>query len=173
MGQPDNLPQAPSSCAESETLDVRSENGNTGHRREGLQIGSSLIPDLANDHRLIEHLLELLTVRVNQLHASHRTSESTLHSQLSQSLIEHFRKEERLLYPVLSSALGSDLCKRLRSEHTEIVSIAKKSNEKGPRSEDALRQLRRLLSAHISKEENVLFWYLELQNEDPRSRVTY
>jgi len=168
MGRSNKPPQMLISCVNSEAEYALWE-GEIGIARGGrTSTGSTLTLELANDHRMIEHELQLLSARVNQPQSSRRSSNSALHNHLVQALNEHFRKEERLLYPRLSHALGSELCDRLRREHTQIMTIAKKSNQKGFRSLEAFGQLRQLFQAHISTEENVLFWYFEIQRASPR-----
>jgi iron-sulfur cluster repair protein YtfE (RIC family) len=98
------------------------------------------------------------------LDAGDHCGEATLLIQLAESLNEHFRSEEQHLFPLLSSCLGSGICDRLNNEHAEILSIAKKLSVQTRPPEESLSHLEQLFCAHISTEENVLFWYLDLQS---------
>jgi hypothetical protein len=79
------------------------------------------------------------------------------------------------LVPLLNRALGSDICDRLNGEHAEIMSIAKRLSAQTGQHEERFTHLEQLFRAHISTEENVLFWYLELQRptgEAPGERTS-
>jgi iron-sulfur cluster repair protein YtfE (RIC family) len=86
-----------------------------------------------------------------------------LFTQLAESLNEHFKREEQLLFPLLSRSLGSGICDRLKNEHEEILSTAKKFSVQTRPLEESFSHLEQLFRAHISTEENVLFWYLDLK----------
>jgi len=92
-----------------------------------------------------------------------RSSEAMLFTELAEALNEHFKREEQLLFPLLSRSLGSGICDRLENEHAKILSIAKKLNVQTRPLEESFSNLEQLFLAHISTEENVLFWYLDLQ----------
>jgi len=124
---------------------------------------SSLTVQLTNDHRAITRDLERLRAAIRKLESEDRSSEVMLFIQLAESLNKHFRREEQLLFPLLSRSLGSDICDRLKNEHTEILSIAKKLSVPTRPLEESLSHMEQLFRAHISTEENVLFWYLDLQ----------
>jgi len=83
-------------------------------------------------------------------------------NQLVESINNHFRREEQLLFPVLDHALGSAIRDRLRGEHAEITSIAMKLSRETRLPEESFSKLEELFRAHTSTEENVLFWYLDL-----------
>jgi hemerythrin-like domain-containing protein len=118
--------------------------------------------ELANEHRSIVHDLQFLIAKVGQ--PPGRFNEITAFDRLARSLNDHFRKEEQLLFPRLNRSLGSVVCDRLASEHVEIMSLVK---QLGPVGESCTR-LEKLLQAHISVEENVLFWYIDLQGGSER-----
>lgn len=84
-------------------------------------------------------------------------------TQLAESLNEHFKKEEQLLFPLLKRSLGSNICDRLKNEHAEIMNIAKKLSTEARPVEESFSHLEQLFQGHISTEENVLFWYLDVQ----------
>jgi iron-sulfur cluster repair protein YtfE (RIC family) len=91
------------------------------------------------------------------------SSDAKLFAQLAGSLDEHFRKEEQLLFPILGRSLGSDICERLSNEHAEIVNITRNLSAQTRPLEESFNHLEQLFRAHTSTEENVLFWYLDLQ----------
>jgi iron-sulfur cluster repair protein YtfE (RIC family) len=91
------------------------------------------------------------------------SSEAMLFTKLAESLNEHFKKEEQFLFPILCRSLSSDICDRLKNEHAKIMNIAKKLSVQTRSPEEFFSHLEQLFRAHISTEENVLFWYLDLQ----------
>jgi hemerythrin-like domain-containing protein len=97
------------------------------------------------------------------------SNESLALSSLAESLNEHFNTEEQLLFPVLSRCLGSGILDRLSSEHTKILTLAKKLNVQDRSFEQSVTHLGSLLRTHISMEENVLFWYLDVQLANRKS----
>jgi iron-sulfur cluster repair protein YtfE (RIC family) len=97
------------------------------------------------------------------LEVGDRSSEAMPFTKLAESLNEHFRREEQLLFPILGRSLGSGICDRLKNEHEEILSIAKTLSVQTRPLEESFSHLEQLFRAHISIEENVLFWYLDLQ----------
>ena len=129
----------------------------------GTERDSRLTVRLTNEHRAITRDLGRLRASAGKLGVSDRSTEAVLFTQLAESLNEHFRREEQLLFPLLSRSLGSVVCDRLKNEHEEILSIAKKSSVQTRPLEDPFSHLDQLFRAHISTEENVLFWYLDLQ----------
>jgi hemerythrin-like domain-containing protein len=124
---------------------------------------SRLTVRLTNEHRVITRDLGRLRASPGKLEVGDRSTEAMLFTQLAESLNEHFRIEEQLLFPLLSRSLGSDICDRLNNEHAEILSIAKKMSVQTRPLEESLSHMEQLFRAHISTEENVLFWYLDLQ----------
>lgn len=129
----------------------------------GTERDSRLTVRLTNDHRAVTRDLERLRASAGKLRVGDRFSEAVLFTKLAESLNEHFRREEQLLFPLLSRSLGSDICDRLNSEHAEILSTAKKLSVQTRPFEESFSHLSQLFRAHISTEENVLFWYLDLQ----------
>jgi len=124
---------------------------------------SKLTMDLIHDHKLIVADFELLRVKARVPETSGSPSEATASNRLAQSLREHFRKEERLLFPLISRYLGPPVCDELRRECTEILKIAGSIGEQNSPLQESFAQLEMLLQAHIAREENVLFWYLDVR----------
>jgi len=120
---------------------------------------SDLTVDLTNDHRLILRNLESLRASGRPFEGQGRSTGIAAFNRLGQTLNDHFRKEERLLYPLIGRSLGSTICDKLRAEHSAIKTMAKESTKKA----ESFSQLAQLLYAHMSTEENVLFWYLDVQ----------
>ena len=138
--------------------------------RFGVHGRSKLTLELMSDHKLIVADFELLMTRVIQPQGDASSDRAVLFNRLAQSLNEHFMKEECLLFPLLTHSLGSTVCDKLRGEHAEMMAIATNSNEHLSPLEESLWQLGRLLQAHISTEENVLFWYIDVHGlTDERS----
>lgn len=132
--------------------------------RVGIEGDSRLTVQLTSEHKTITRDLGRLRPRGGKLDIGSRSAEAMLFTQLAESLNEHFRREEQLLFPLLSRSLGSGICHRLRDEHAEILSIARKLSRTQTRPlEESINHLEQLFRAHISTEENVLFWYLDLQ----------
>ena len=123
---------------------------------------SSLTVRLTNDHRAITRDLGRLRESAGKLEVNDRSTEAVLFK-FAESLNEHFRREEQLLFPLLSRSLGSGICDRLNNEHAEILGVAKKLSVQAQPLEESLSHLEQLFGTHISTEENVLFWYLDLQ----------
>jgi iron-sulfur cluster repair protein YtfE (RIC family) len=126
---------------------------------------SELTVNLTNDHRLIARNLDSLRARARHFEANSRSGDIIAFNRLEQTLDEHFRKEERLLYPLLNRSLGSSVCDKLRAEHSEIMTLARRSTKEALPLEESFSQLAHLLHAHMSTEENVLFWYLDIQQQ--------
>jgi hemerythrin-like domain-containing protein len=131
--------------------------------RVATEIASSLTVRLTSEHRAITRDLGRLRAATRKLESGDRFSEALLFTKLAESLNEHFRREEQLLFPLLSRSLSSGICDRLKNEHEEILSIAKKLSVQSRPLEELFSHLKQLFRAHISTEENVLFWYLDLQ----------
>lgn len=123
---------------------------------------SKLTLELTNDHETIVRQVGLLL-----------PSASLVNSEISNALLrrlelllrEHFTKEENHLYPLLGQYLDSSVCEALTLEHENILSTATQlveSIDDGQTGVEVASQLNQLLRAHFSKEENVLFWYLDL-----------
>ena len=123
---------------------------------------------LTNDHRSIVRDLELLRAIAKRTKPNGRRAEVILFNRIARSLDEHFRKEEQLLFPLVGSSLGLNACDTLRREHLKILNIAK--IRKRVRPLESFARLEQLLRAHISTEENVLFWYVELQSRHNADR---
>ena len=121
---------------------------------------SKLSLELMDDHRLILADFEMLRVRTQ--HGTNGRSQSTLFDRLAKSLGDHFMKEERLLFPLLNHYLGPTVCNQLSTANTEMISLTKYQGEQG--SGESFTRLEKLLQTHVSTEENVLFWYLDVQH---------
>ena len=130
--------------------------------RFGVHGRSKLTLELMSEHKLIVADFELLMTSMRPHEGDDPSDKAVLFHRLAQSLNEHFMKEERILFPLLTRSLGSAVCDKLRTEHAEMMTIAMNSNEHLSPPEESLWQLGRLLQAHISMEENVLFWYLDV-----------
>lgn len=116
---------------------------------------SDITVQLAKEHKEITRSLEQLNVA--------RSASPRRFSELTNSLDAHFKKEEQLLFPLLTRALGPFVCDKLSFEHKEMISAArylsKENGEKTP-----IANLERQFLTHIATEENVLFWYLDIQH---------
>jgi len=126
-----------------------------------IQRDSRLTVQLTNEHRAITHEMERLTT--GQLEIDGLSYGTTSCIKLAESLSEHFRREEQFLFPILDRSLGSATCDRLKGEHAEIMNTVKKLNQQINPLKESFNHLERMFRAHISTEENVLFWYLDLQ----------
>ena len=91
------------------------------------------------------------------------SGETMLFTRLEESLNDHFKTEEQLLFPLLSRSLGSGVCDKLNNEHAEMLRIAKKLTVQTRLYEEHVAHLKQLFHVHISTEENVLLWYLDVQ----------
>ncbi|HUK28929.1 MAG TPA: hemerythrin domain-containing protein [Candidatus Acidoferrales bacterium] len=120
---------------------------------------SKLTVQLTNEHRAITRDLE----RVKTHAAKFEANEAISLTELTKSVNEHFDKEERFLYPLLERFLGSNICETLKSEHDEIATVLMNLDRQTSLVEEHLIHLEQLLRAHVSVEENVLFWYLNLE----------
>ena len=116
---------------------------------------SDITVQLTEEHREITRNLKRLNVESS-------ANNSKIFSKLTDSLGGHFRKEEQLLFPRLTHALGRDVCDKLNSEHMEIMSaiqcLGGRNQEKA-----SIERLEKMFLTHIATEENVLFWYLDVQ----------
>jgi len=124
---------------------------------------SGLTTELAEEHKEIVRQSDLLNVVEDN-------SKLNICIRLQQLFAQHCAKEQRLLYPLLRRYLDSNVCKLLTQEHKEISNAIRKATEQ-IRDDNkvacgGLSQLDQLLRPHFSKEENVLFWYLDLQLVD-------
>jgi len=115
-----------------------------------------------DDHRLILADFEMLRVRTQQ--GTDEQTQIILFDRLTKSLGEHFMKEERLLLPFLNRYLSNTVCNQLTTANTEIISLTKDQGNQSPPSEESFSRLEKLLQTHVSTEENVLFWYLDVQH---------
>jgi iron-sulfur cluster repair protein YtfE (RIC family) len=105
--------------------------------------------------------MERLTAGQSEIDGSSYGTTSCV--KLAESLDEHFRREEQFLFPILDRSLGSAICDRLKGEHAEIMNTVKKLNQQLNPLKELFNHLEQMFRAHISTEENVLFWYLDLQ----------
>jgi hemerythrin-like domain-containing protein len=112
-----------------------------------------------DDHRLIVADFELLRARTQS--GTKDGYNEVLFQRLAKTLEDHFKKEEQRLLPRLNRSLGSTACNKLTSDNAEMLSIARNTPEAA--SQELFQRLRELLQRHISSEENVLFWYLDVQ----------
>ena len=131
--------------------------------RAGAERDSTLTARLTNEHRAITRDLARLKTNAGKMEVGDRSSEAMPFTTLTQSIDEHFKREEQLLFPILGRSLGSGICDRLKNELEEILSIAKTLSVQTRPLEEPFSRLEQLFRAHISTEENVLFWYLDLQ----------
>ena len=127
----------------------------------GLPRRSKLSLELMDDHRLILADFELL--RASAQHKTNQPSQDMFLGSLEKSLGDHFQKEERLLFPLLLHSLGPTIRNQLNTENQEMLTIAKNLNSQSSSPEEPFKRLEKLLRTHISMEENVLFWYLDVQ----------
>jgi len=105
--------------------------------------------------------LERLSTQA-KLEVNHRSAEAMLFTHLGESLKDHFKREEQILFPLLSRSLGSTVCGKMNNEHAEMLRIAKKLTDQTRPFEEHVAHLKQLFHAHISTEENVLLWYLDV-----------
>jgi len=130
--------------------------------------------ELAEDHKEIVRQLDLLKATPKLVEGNSKPTIICI--RLQQLFAQHCAKERRLLYPPLSCYLDSNVCKLLTQEHEEISNIMRKIAE-DIRVDDkathweSMSQLDQLLRSHFSKEENVLFWYLDVQLVKTRSSI--
>ena len=117
---------------------------------------------LTNDHEAITRAMGRLSAIVGKSEISERSSQTEFFTQFAKTLKDHFRREEQLLFPLLRRSLGSDVCDRLKNECAEIVKVANQLTTQARPLKESFRHLEHLFRAHISTEENVLFWYLDL-----------
>lgn len=116
---------------------------------------SGITVQLREEHQEIARNLEQLSV-------ARSINNSLRSSQLMNLLDGHFKKEEQLLYPRLTRTLGPFVCDKLSFEHMEILSAAQSLTEKY-QEKTPIARLEQLFLTHIATEENVLFWYLDVQ----------
>jgi hemerythrin-like domain-containing protein len=114
-----------------------------------------------NDHKLIVADFEL--AKATQTTHDGNLTESPLIARLTHSMNDHFSKEERVLFPLLGRFLGSNICDKLRGEHTEMMRIASQPNDEVLLRKEPFDHLGDLLRAHFATEENVIFWYLDVR----------
>jgi hemerythrin-like domain-containing protein len=126
---------------------------------------SRVTTELAEDHKEIVRQLGLLKATYELEGDSELTSICIC---LQQLFAQHCAKEQRLLYPLLSRYLDSNVCKLLTKEHEAISNTIRKTTEQIGNDDkfmgrESISKLDQLLLSHFSKEENVLFWYLDVQ----------
>ena len=124
-----------------------------------------LIPQLKDDHRAIVADFELLRTATKQFENRSISNKRALLDRLALLLKEHFGKEERILFPLLNRSLGSTVCDRMSIEHANMITIVTITDEQSLPTETSLSRLDELLRTHISTEENVLFWYLDVNDK--------
>ncbi|MGA2791546.1 MAG: hemerythrin domain-containing protein [Candidatus Bathyarchaeia archaeon] len=142
----------------------RSVEGNAGK-------SSRLTFELAEDHKEILRQLDLLKVTRKLVRSNSKPTIICIH--LQQLFAQHCAREQRFLYPLLSRYLDSNVCKLLTQEHEALSNAMRKAVEqiRGNGKDtywESMSQLDQMLRSHFSKEENVLFWYLDVQL-NPRS----
>ena len=145
----------------------RSVEGNAGK-------SSRLTTELAEGHKEIVRQLDLLKATSELVEDISKLTIICI--RLQQLFAQHCAKEQHLLYPLLSRYLDSNVSKLLTQEHKEIRNTMRKIAEH-VRSDakathwESMSQLDQLMRTHFSKEENVLFWYLDLQLAQCNSSV--
>jgi hemerythrin-like domain-containing protein len=140
-----------------ETSAWRNVEGNAGR-------SSRLTTELAEDHKEIVRQLDLLKAKPKLVEG--KPKPYIIWTRLQQLFAEHCAKEKRLLYPLLIRYLDSNVCKLLTQEHETISSTMRTAAEQisGKATHwESMAQLDQLLRSHFSKEENVVFWYLDVQ----------
>ncbi len=129
---------------------------------------NSLI-ELQNDHDVMRRKMCLLEeasrhvgVRGNPRLLAHL-------NRLEELFIQHRTKEERVLFPLLQRYLGACVCEEIGLEHDGISDLMRKvSNQVSHAEKSSIPKLNLLLRGHFSREENVLFWYLNLHLSNKR-----
>ncbi len=90
-------------------------------------------------------------------------------NRLEELFIQHRTKEERVLFPLLQRYLGACVCEEIGLEHDGISDLMRKvSNQVSHAEKSSIPKLNLLLRGHFSREENVLFWYLNLHLSNKR-----
>lgn len=121
------------------------------------------LTELQSDHDAIRQKMALLEAASR--HVGFRSNPTFLDhfNRLEELFIRHRTKEERVLFPLLQRYLDTCVCEGIELEHKEISDLMRKvSSQISHHEKSSLLQLNRLLRGHFSKEENVLFWYLNL-----------
>lgn len=84
-------------------------------------------------------------------------------NRLEELFIQHRTIEERVLFPLLQRYLDACVSEGIRLEHEEIRDLMRQVFDQISHGEkSAILKLNLLLHGHFSREENVLFWYLNL-----------
>jgi len=123
--------------------------------------------ELQSDHDAMKRKLGLL--EASSKHAGSRNNPNFLDhfNHLEELFNRHRIREERVLFPLLQRYFDTCVCEGIGLEHKEISDLMRKvSNQISHHEKSSLSQLNRLLRGHFSKEENVLFWYLNLHMSD-------
>lgn len=127
---------------------------------------SKLTTQLRNEHGIIAQELTLLRATIKQPRVEKNSNALFISKRLERLLTMHLAREERHLYPLLQRCLDSNVCTTLRLEHEKIIDLIQKAigeiGEKFTRTK-SIMQLDEVIRAHFSREENVLFWYLDMQ----------
>jgi iron-sulfur cluster repair protein YtfE (RIC family) len=127
---------------------------------------SRLTLELQAEHRRIAHEVTLLRETIEQFSLEHNSKALSVSNKLERLFTKHRAKEERIMYPLLRKCLGSNVCTTLSFEHERIHELMRKAIKQISGYEKFLKgsisDLDGLLCGHFSREENVLFWYLDL-----------
>lgn len=129
---------------------------------------NSLI-ELENDHDAMRRKMVLLEEASR--HVGVRGNPKLLGhlNRLEELFIQHRSKEERVLFPLLQRSLGACVCEGIGLEHDGISDLMRKvSNQVSHGEKSSIPQLNLMLRGHFSREENVLFWYLNLHLSNKR-----
>ena len=119
--------------------------------------------ELQNDHYTIRKTAN--TLKPSRKLAKTNDNSETLHrlSHLEQLFAKHCEKEQRILYPLIHKYLDAVICEEIDQEHKKISSLLQKMIHRTRSPVSSISLLNRLLSSHFSREENVLFWYLNIR----------
>lgn len=136
---------------------------------------SKLLFELQKDHEAILKKTNLLRAVIEPTDGVNDgdSKASVTCNRLEHLFGQHYAREERLLYPLLGTFFGQDVCETLSLEHNEIRNLVQRvaglidnHANRAEASQEATESISKLIQrmrAHFSKEENVLFWYLNLQ----------
>jgi hemerythrin-like domain-containing protein len=136
------------------------------HGRFLANMDSRLTVQLSSEHTAIWRELGRLRRSSRRFETDHPFRDAMFLTQFAESVNEHFKREEQLLLPLLSRSLGSKLCDRLKNEQTEIRNVVRQLAQQTRPVQESFRHLEQLMRTHISTEENVLFWYLDVQRPE-------
>lgn len=129
---------------------------------------NSLI-ELQNDHDVMRRKMGLLEEASRRVGVRGNPRLLGYLNRLEELFIQHRTKEERVLFPLLQRYLGACVCEGIGLEHDRISDLMRKvSNQVSHGEKSSIPQLNLLLRGHFSREENVLFWYLNLHLSNKR-----